>query len=435
MRSIFWFRRDLRLHDNTGLFHALSGDTAIVPIFIFDTDILEQLKDKDDSRVTFIHRTLKGLDADLRKIGSSLQIYFGRPADVFSKLLKTGEYSKVFLNHDYEPYAIERDLEIQRICSASDVEFESFKDQVIFEKLEVCKADSTPYIVYTPYKNKWRERFAKEKFKIFKSEDLLKNFAKVKSGPKFPSLSDIGFKESSIEVPEPSFGPKLLKDYAKNRNTPSIQGTSHVGVHLRFGTVSVRECVKLALKYSQTWLDELIWREFFMQILFNFPNVVNGAAKAKYSKIEWENDKKKFARWCEGRTGFPIVDAGMRELNATGFMHNRVRMIAASFLVKNLLIDWRWGEAYFARKLLDYELASNNGNWQWVAGTGSDAAPYFRVFNPDTQTKKFDPKLEYIRKWVPEFKSDDYIVPMVDLAESRKLALKAYSKSFALTQS
>ncbi len=440
MHSIFWFRRDLRLHDNTALYHALSGDHPVVPIFIFDTDILEHLEDRDDARVTFIHDRLRQLSRELEESGSALRVYVGKPLEIFEKLFKESGAGAVYANHDYEPYAIARDLQVQRLCLKHDARFETFKDQVVFEKLEVCKSDGKPYTVYTPYKNKWKEIFAELKLakkvsgaaSMFPSEKLSANFFKTKSkdhgkSPKFPSLEDIGFVESSITVPEPDFTSALLKNYAETRNTPGIKGTSRVGVHLRFGTVSARECVALALKHSDTRLNELIWREFFMQILFNFPGVVEHVAKEKYAKIKWKNNKKDFARWCEGTTGFALVDAGMRELNTTGFMHNRVRMIVGSFLVKNLLIDYRWGEGYLARKLLDFDLSSNNGNWQWVAGTGCDAAPYFRVFNPDTQLAKFDPDLDYVRAWVPEYGTAKYPKPMVDLGETRLAAIAAYA--------
>ncbi len=446
MRSIFWFRRDLRLHDNTGLYHALSGDHPVVPIFIFDTDILEHLEDRDDARVTFIHDRLQKLSGELEKMGSALKVYVGKPAKVFEEIFSSaeaqdglGKIETVYTNHDYEPSAISRDLQVQRLCMKNGVRFESFKDQVIFEKLEVCKSDGKPYTVYTPYKNKWKEVFAErkraKKLSLFPSEKLTSNFVKSSSKGlggakgKLPTLKQIGFVRSSIEVPDPDFSASLLKNYDKTRNTPGIRGTSRVSVHLRFGTVSVRECVALALKHNDTWLNELIWREFFMQILFNFPGVVESPAKEKYASIKWKNNKKDFARWCEGKTGFALVDAGMRELNATGFMHNRVRMIVGSFLVKNLLIDYRWGEAYLARKLLDFDLSANNGNWQWVAGTGCDAAPYFRVFNPDTQLEKFDPDLVYVRQWIPEYGTDDYPSPMVDLAATRIAAIAAYAEA------
>lgn len=426
MHSIFWFRRDLRLQDNTALYHALSGEERVVPIFIFDTDILEYLEDSDDSRVTFIHKSLDSIRRELEAVGSTLKVYIGKPVEIFKKLLSEGDVGAVYLNHDYEPYAIDRDLQVQQLCQKHNVRFETFKDQVIFEKLEVTKADGKPYTVFTPYKNKWLANFKLQKLKQFDSEGLMKSFLKSKPA-KFPSLKEIGFTESPIPVPDANMAASQLKKYAELRNTPSVSGTSRAGVHLRFGTVSVRECVKLALKNSDTFLSELIWREFFMQILFNFPNVVKGPAKSKYAAIKWKTNKKNYEKWCEGKTGYALVDAGMRELNATGFMHNRIRMIAASFLVKNLLIDYRLGEKYFARKLLDFDLSSNNGNWQWVAGTGCDAAPYFRVFSPDAQLEKFDPKEEYVRKWVPEYGTVKYPAPIVDFGETRKEAIEAYA--------
>jgi deoxyribodipyrimidine photo-lyase len=437
--AVFWFRRDLRLEDNVGLAAALRSGRPVLPLFIFDDEILGRLHDADDGRVLFIHRTLSELRERLREIASDLLVVRGRPLDVWKNLIGHFKIDSVYVNRDYEPYANQRDLAVAKLLSASGVQFHTHKDQVIFEKREVAKDDGKPYTVFTPFSRKWKATLAANESilaTLSVSEQAgHKNSAITKfregflkwSARGIPALAEIGFKDRSIEFPAPVVERRLLANYERDRNTPSLPGTSRLGLHLRFGTLSVRELVSIARKTSETWLNELIWREFFMQILWNFPHVVGGSFRPEYDKIKFRHDEADFARWCEGKTGVPIVDAGMRELNETGFMHNRVRMIAGSYLVKHLLIDWRWGEAYFARKLLDFDLASNNGNWQWVAGTGCDAAPYFRVFNPTTQEKKFDPDRKYIKKWVPEVNSMAYPEPMVDHVFARNRALKAYA--------
>ncbi|MEP2026105.1 MAG: deoxyribodipyrimidine photo-lyase [Reichenbachiella sp.] len=417
--NIFWFRRDLRLNDNTGLNSALKSGLPVLPIFIFDSNILDELEN-NDPRVQFIHQSLKGIQQELVKAGKSLRIFHGNPQEVWKQILSEYEVNSVFANKDYEPYATERDRQVQLFLSESYIEFQVFKDQVIFEKSEIVKADGLPYTVYTPYKNKWLSSIKPDSFKTENpSFDNL-----VNEIHDWPELADIGFTSSPIQVLPPSMS--SLSDYGATRDYPAQDSTSKLGPHLRFGTVSVREMARIAQKTNQVFLSELIWREFFMQILFHFPHVVSQSFRSKYDDIKWRNNEEEFEKWCQGQTGYPIVDAGMRELNATGYMHNRVRMITASFLVKHLLIDWRWGEAYFAQKLLDYDLASNNGNWQWVAGTGCDAAPYFRIFNPWEQTKKFDGQLEYINKWVPEVNELDYPVPIVDHKMARERTLAAY---------
>src|SRR5690606_1162321 len=294
---------------------------------------------------------------------------------------------------DYEPYAIERDTQIHDFLQQKNISFITFKDQVIFEKSEVMKPDGTPYTVFTPYSKKWKQKYLSNKPSFLASENYLYNFLQNVTYP-FPSLSAIGFEDAGMNIPELDIGVGTIKNYNETRNIP-VLGTSFVGIHLRFGTVSIRHMVELANKLNEQWLNELIWREFFMMILFHFPHVANQSFRKKYDHIQWRNNEAEFELWCKGETGYPIVDAGMRQLNETGWMHNRVRLVVASFLTKHLLIDWRWGEAYFAEKLLDYELASNNGNWQWAAGSGCDAAPYFRIFNPAEQTRKFDPELKY----------------------------------------
>lgn len=422
--NIFWFRRDLRLEDNVGLFHALQSGEEVLPIFIFDENILSQLTN-DDSRVTFIHQQLVKIQRQLQKIGKSLAVFYGDPFEVYNKILTENEITSIYTNHDYEPYARKRDLELYYLFKEYNIEFKTSKDQVIFEKSEVVKDDGTPYVVYTPYSNKWKERFKNIQLASYNSEGFLEKIA-LHSYP-FLSLSAIGFVESNITVTPYDISDSLIDNYEATRNFPALNKTSYLGIYLRFGAVSIRKMVAKALESkNETFLKELIWREFFMQILWHFPHTVNKSFKAKYEEIQWSNNEILFQKWCEGKTGYPFVDAGMRELNATGHMHNRVRMIVASFLCKHLLIDWRWGETYFAQKLLDYEQASNVGNWQWAAGSGVDAAPYFRIFNPTEQIKKFDKDMVYIKKWIPELNSLEYPQPIVDHKEAREKCLRTY---------
>lgn len=425
--TIFWFRRDLRLDDNVGLYHALNSSKEVLPIFIFDTSILSQL-DKNDTRVTFIHQQLERIQEQLQKIGKSLAVFYGKPFEVYQKLIAEHKITTVFTNHDYEPYARKRDLELFHLFKENNIEFKTCKDQVIFEKSEVVKDDGSPYVVYTPYSNKWKENFKKTTLIHYNSEELLHNI--VHHRYPFLALESIGFLPSSIKVTPFDISNSLIDNYEATRNFPALNKTSYLGIYLRFGAVSIRKMVAKALQSkNETFLKELIWREFFMQILWHFPHTTTQSFKSKYDEIRWENNEILFQKWCEGKTGYPFVDAGMRELNTTGHMHNRVRMIVASFLCKHLLIDWRWGESYFASKLLDYEQASNIGNWQWAAGSGVDAAPYFRIFNPTEQIKKFDKDLVYIKKWIPELNSLDYPTPIVDHKEAREKCLVVYKKA------
>jgi deoxyribodipyrimidine photo-lyase len=421
--SVFWFRRDLRLEDNCALFQALNSNYKVLPIFIFDEAILNELP-TNDPRVNFIYETLANINNELAKFDASLYVKKGNPAEIWATIFTEFNVKNVFFNKDYEPYAKERDEKIKLICRENNVECFTFKDQVIFEEAEIVKADGLPYSVYTPYKNKWLEKYYANSPVEYKSEILKENF--FKSGFAFPSLKSIGFEESNIKV-MPS-NAECIKKYQDIRDIPSVE-TSNASVFLRFGTISIRKLVDYANNTNQIYLSELIWREFFMQILFHYPKVVNENFKSKYNFIPWRNNEAEFKLWCEGKTGYAIVDAGMRQLNKTGYMHNRVRMITASFLCKHLLIDWRWGEAYFAEKLLDFELSSNNGNWQWVAGTGCDSAPYFRVFNPTTQQQKFDPDFKYIKKWIPNF-TNSYIPEMVEHKFARERYLNAVKGSF-----
>ena len=425
--TIFWFRRDLRLNDNHALFEALSKNKNVQPIFIFDENILNNLK-KDDVRVTFIHQELEKINSELIKLGSSLTILYGNPLDTYEKLTQKNNVSAVYCNKDYEPYGINRDKQISEFLSTKNIALYSFKDHVIFEENEIVKDDGTPYKVYTPFSRKWLTAFHKEEITTFPSEKHLHSFIKKKSS--FLSLNEIGFRKSDIQIQAYNISNELINKYEEVRNFPAIKGTSKLGHHLRFGTVSARECVKRASKCDNiTFLKELIWREFFMNILWHFPQTITKAFKPKYDVIEYRNNEDEYKKWCQGKTGYPLVDAGMRELNQTGFMHNRVRMLVGSFLCKHLLIDWRWGEAYFAEKLLDFELSSNIGNWQWVAGCGVDAAPYFRIFNPTTQIQKFDKQLEYIQKWVPDFQELTYPTPIIDHKIARERCLKTYKKA------
>lgn len=422
--NLFWFRRDLRLEDNVGLFHALKSNEEVLPIFIFDETILSQLP-KDDARVTFIHQQLEDIQNQLQAVGKSLAVFFGKPIEVFSKLITENHVETIFTNHDYEPYARKRDLELYHLLKDNDIEFKTSKDQVIFEKSEVVKDDGTPYVVYTPYSNKWKDNFRKNKLIHYKSEELLNKII-IHTYP-FLNLEDIGFETSKIEVTPYDISNVLIDNYEATRNFPALNKTSYLGIYLRFGAVSIRKMVAKALESkNETFLKELIWREFFMQILWHFPQTTQSSFRPKYDTIVWDNNEELFQKWCEGKTGYPFVDAGMRELNTTGHMHNRVRMIVASFLCKHLLIDWRWGETYFATKLLDYEQASNVGNWQWAAGSGVDAAPYFRIFNPTEQIKKFDKDFVYIKKWIPELNTLDYPNPIVDHKEAREKCLRVY---------
>lgn len=421
--SVFWFRRDLRLEDNKGLCEALQSGKKIVPLFIFDENILENLP-KNDARVRFIYETLKTLNETLKKYNSSLLIKKGKPIKVWQELASIYQIETVYTNKDYEPYAIDRDQNVEAFLTLKNIAFKTYKDQVIFEENEICKNDGSPYTVYTPYKNKWLHQFIKEKH----TEEFKINYNNFYSfHSEFPALSTIGFTKSNQSVKD--YNLLHIKNYDEVRDYPYLNKTSCLSVHLRFGLVSIRKMVLFAIQTNAVFLSELIWREFFMQILFHFPKVVTNNFKKKYDAVIWRNNEIEFNKWCTGETGYPLVDAGMRELNQTGYMHNRVRMITAGFLCKHLLIDWRWGEAYFAEKLLDYDLSANNGNWQWAAGTGCDAAPYFRIFNPSSQIKKFDKDFKYIKKWVPEFQELTYPNPIVAHKHARERCLAAYKKA------
>lgn len=416
------------MDDNTGLYYAYSQEKNVLPLFIFDRNILDKLEDNMDSRVDFIHSQIIKLNEELKSFGSSLLVKYGKPADIWRTLLEEYDIQTVYSNRDYEPYAKERDDEVKNILQQKNIQFLDFKDQVIFEKDEILNGSGEFYKVFTPYSRNWLDKFKNSTIQTLSLDKNRNRFFQTFPLP-VPTLEDMGFKKSDIEIPVLQIDRPLIQKYGQIRNFPAIKGTSRLGVHLRFGTISIRKLALEAFKLSETYLNELIWREFYMMILYHNPKLVNRAFKPKYDHIPWRNDEEDFKKWCEGKTGYPIVDAGMRELNATGFMHNRVRMIVASFLTKHLLIDWRWGEAYFAKKLLDFELSSNNGGWQWAAGTGTDAQPYFRVFNPESQTEKFDKELKYIKKWVPEYGTLAYPRPMVDHKFARERAIETYKKA------
>ncbi len=424
--SVFWFRRDLRLHDNAGLFHALKENKQVLPVFIFDTNILSRLEDPYDRRVDFIHQALTQIQNELVVLGSSLHVIHDTPLQAFKKLSRAHKITSVYTNHDYEDYATGRDAEVLELFSENNIVFKTFKDQCIFEKTEVCKEDGTPYSIFTPYSKKWKSQLKPFYYKTYPSVNYFGNFYQT-IAKALPTLESMGFLKTDILLKKHTrIDALLIRNYKEQRDFPALEGTSRLSIQLRFGTISIRALVAKALPLSETWLNELIWRDFYMMILSNFPNVVNHSFKKNYEFIPWRNNEVEFEKWCVGKTGFPIVDAGMRELNTTGFMHNRVRMIVSSFLVKDLLIDWRWGEAYFAKKLNDFDLSANNGGWQWAAGCGCDAAPYFRVFNPYEQQKKFDPDFKYIKKWIPEFGSLNYPIPMLDHAQARLRVLSVY---------
>lgn len=425
--AIFWHRRDLRLQDNAGLFHALKSGLPVLPLFIFDKNILDKLDDKKDRRVNFIHSQILELGDKLKNLGSTILVKYGNPEEVWKELLQDYNVKAVYTNHDYEPYARARDEKIKALLSSNYILLHIFKDQTIFEKDEVIKDDGKPYTIYTPYSRKWQKTVNDYYLQSYPTEKYFHNFFKINTLP-IISLEEMSFQKEQYHFPQTHIQDELLKNYGDSREFPAVQGTSRLSVHLRFGTLSIRELARKGKDLSDKWLNELIWRDFYMMILWHFPHAATSAFQPAYDRIAWRNNEKEFEAWCKGETGYPIVDAGMRELNETGFMHNRVRMITACFLTKHLLIDWRWGEAYFAKKLIDFELSSNNGGWQWASSSGCDAAPYFRIFNPTLQAQKFDKDLEYIRKWVPEFNQLSYPKPVVPHEFARDRALEVYKQ-------
>ena len=425
--TIFWFRRDLRLNDNKAFFKALKSSVKVLPLFIFDEDILDPLP-RNDHRVEFIFKTLSGMDQVLREQGSGILVKKGKPFEVFKDLLNEYEIDAVYSNADHEPYGMERDEKVRALLASHGIGFFQELDHLVLGANDVLKSDGTPYIVFTPYSRRWKEVLENRHTAEYPSETLLKNFYQDKIQP-MPALKELGFEPSGMEMPVAVIDEELIRRYHETRNFPAINGVSRLSAHLRFGTISIRKLVKLAQSLNETFLNELIWREFYAMILQHFPKVERESFRPEYDRIEWRNNEQEFELWKQGKTGFPMVDGGMRQLATTGYMHNRLRMVTASFLTKHLLIDWRWGEAWFAEKLFDFELSSNNGGWQWSAGTGTDAAPYFRIFNPMEQQKKFDPDKEFIKKWIPEFETGNYPEPIVDHKLARERCLAAYKKA------
>lgn len=422
----------MRIEDNAGLYKALKAGQKVLPIFIFDKRILDELDDKTDKRVSFIYHRILHLRRELEKLGSGLRVFYSTPKQVFEELNKQYNIDSIYLNRDYEPYALKRDSSIAQWARDNSIKITGAKDHVIFEKNEVVKADGTPYLVFTPYSKKWKEKLNSFYQSSYPTEKYHANLISFSGDEEIPSLEEMGFKEEEHPEVVPEIPQNIIQNYSESRDFPGLEkGTTHLGVHLRFGTLSIRQLVRNYGDINKTFLNELIWRDFYQMILFHYPDSPEKAIKPAYDRLAWKNDEADFEKWRSGKTGFPIVDAGMRELNQTGYMHNRVRMIVASFLTKHLLIDWRWGERYFAKKLLDFELASNVGGWQWASGSGCDAAPYFRIFNPESQTQKFDPEKKYIKKWVPEYGSSLYVKPMVDHKEARERALAFYKEGLS----
>lgn len=425
---LFWFRRDLRFYDNCALYNCLSGNENVLPIFIFDENILKQFPEPDDKRISIIHRRLKQLNEVLKPYQSHIKVYKGLPIDIFKNLYESHKYSAIYSNADYEPFASLRDSEIQQFCESRSVRFLQFKDSLLFAKDDILKKNRTPYLVFTPYAKQWRQKLSEIKVDCYFSEQLLSNFTKTGVEPILP-IEEIGYQEQEVSYTD-KIEPQKISNYATNRDRLELDGTTKLSVALRFGIISIRELIKASFD-SPVFMNELIWREFYTMILWHFPQSPENAIKPLYDTIKWENNEEQFEKWCKGLTGFPLVDAGMRELNQTGFMHNRSRMITASFLTKHLLVDWRWGELYFRQKLLDFDLSSNVGGWQWAAGSGCDAAPYFRIFSPVRQQERFDPRAVYIKKWVPEFGTDKYPSPIVDHATAREKALRIYKNALS----
>ncbi|TVQ48354.1 MAG: deoxyribodipyrimidine photo-lyase [Saprospirales bacterium] len=438
--TAFWFRRDLRLNDNRGLYEALRSGREVLPVFIFDRYILDKLENKSDARVEFIRTELNRIREELKKAGNDLLVCYGKVEEVWNQIIEDWNVKAVYCNRDYEPYAKERDSAVKKLLENSGIDFQTFKDHVITEGGEVLKDDGDPYVVFTPFKRKWFDLIRRDLgpsdplykssfFKTYPSEAHKDRFLKWENTSNVPPLVEMGFSETDISIPSREVSRKVVREYSQKRDYPAMDATSRLGIHFRFGTLSIREKAAKASGLNETFLNELIWRDFYSQILFHFPHVVDGPFREKYAAIQWLNNETDFRKWCEGRTGFPLVDAGMRQLNTEGYMHNRIRMLTASFLTKHLLIDWRWGEAYFAKMLLDFDLASNSGGWQWAAGCGTDAAPYFRIFSPDAQLKKFDKHLEYVKKYVPEFGTSEYPDPIVDHKKARERCLRVYKET------
>lgn len=427
--AICWLRRDMRLHDNAALYHALKSGHPVLVLFIYDRDILDHLDDKCDRRVEFIHNQVFKLQGDLVDMGSTILARYGQPIDIFKDLIQEFEIAEVYANYDYEVYAKGRDREVAGMLAEHGIGFNGdYKDTTLLDRDEVRSGGGGAYTVFTPYSKNWLSKLQDPFYlKSYPTETYFGDFHKT-TPQGIPTLEEMGFQPLGEAFPKPVVDDALLKAYQETRDFPARPGTSELSIHLRFGTISIRDLARQAEVGSDTFLKELAWRDFYFQVLEHFPHVEHHAFRREYDNIQWRNNEAEFEAWCQGKTGYPLVDAGMRQLNETGWMHNRVRMVTASFCIKHLLIDWRWGEAYFGKKLRDYDLSANNGGWQWAAGSGTDAAPYFRVFNPTLQAQKFDPKGEYIRKWIPEFNSLDYVKPIVEHTFARQRAIDTYQQ-------
>jgi deoxyribodipyrimidine photo-lyase len=427
--ALFWHRRDLRMNDNHGLFKALTSGLKVIPVFIFDKTILSKLK-PDDQRVIFIYKQIEKLKNQYQQLGSDLHVYYGNPTDLIPQIAQEKNVQKVFTNRDYEPNALQRDTTVFELLKSKSIEFIGAKDHVIFEKNEVLKDDGKPYTVFTPYSRKWKSHLTDQHLASFDTQSHLQNLYSFDTKTNLISITELGFDGiERVQFPKETVEETLLKKYSEQRDFPAINGTSKLGLHLRFGTISIRELAQRAKNANETYLNELIWRDFYQMIIYHFPYSAENSFKPIYDHIPWENNEKLYKAWCEGKTGYPLVDAGMRELNTTGHMHNRVRMVVASFLTKHLLIDWRWGASYFAEKLLDFELASNSGGWQWAVGSGCDAAPYFRIFNPALQLDKFDKELKYVKRWIPEYGTTSYVKPIVEHAVVTKRTIAVFKET------
>jgi deoxyribodipyrimidine photo-lyase len=446
-RALMWFRRDLRAEDNAALSRALNEAAAVYCVFVFDSEILETLPSTCDRRVEFIWHSLVELKSSLRALGGDLNVLYGRARDVIPAFSLKHQIQAVYTNHDYEPVALDRDHDVAARVRAQPCDWNAFKDQVIFEKSEILNAEQRPYVVFTPYKKAWLAKLGRGDLDPYPVAERAKSLAPGDDRP-MPELESIGFARtnfSQLDIAAGSAGAKRLfenflgriGEYAKQRDFPAMAGPSRLSVHLRFGTISIRKLVRSAVELDAdtesragagTWLSELIWREFYFSILHHFPHVVGHAFRREYDNLAFDNNRSYFRRWRNAETGYPLVDAAMRQINSTGYMHNRLRMVSASFLVKDLHIDWRWGERYFAQHLNDFDLSANNGGWQWCASTGCDAQPYFRIFNPVTQSKKFDPRGVFIRSQLPELSG----VPDKYLHEPWKMPLQVQNASGCL---
>ena len=467
--SLCWFRRDLRLDDQAALYHALRNSRAVHCVFVFDTDIVDKLADRQDRRVAFIWNSLRVMDERLRELGSGLHVLHGRPQQLIPQLANDLQAQAVFCNHDEEPLAQARDAAVEQALAAAGIDFHHYKDQVIFERSEILTGAGKPYSVFTPYRRAWLKKLDSGHLAAYPTAQHLAALARA-STPALPTLASLGFSHDAAQVRavpagEPAAAALFadfsgrMAEYREARNFPAQNGASGLSAHLRFGTISIRRLATQAHQMggagAETWLSELIWREFYQMLLCQHPRLACGETfKPQFNAIAFANDPAKYSAWCEARTGFPLIDAALRQLNQTGYMHNRLRMVAASFLVKDLQVDWRWGEAYFAQKLLDFDLASNNGGWQWAASTGCDAQPWFRIFNPVTQSENFDPRGAFIRRFVPELArcpdkwihapwrmppaqqqscgvviGQDYPLPIVDHAIARLKTLALYKEA------